>query len=1133
MYGMDMSSSNQGYGQQQQSAGSAEEQLLQMLMQMKQQGFTDVQMVEELIGMGIPDDQAPAIVSSFATQMQNQQRRQQAAGMQQQQNMMMAWGGGIPRADLGMEVPMFGTGTLETLPNVENYTDYNSFRQDYSNYLNNIETTTTIAPLSEEELLDNIVSKPDTIPGAGNDTINSIIKKVGQMYVDPRKDTLKIPMPNQTTSTNLGIPSDKDLSDKEKEQINSSSSGIPPWWAIGATAVTSPLAIWAGKKTYNWAKKPIQTRFGTVKEIDRSILTESELADFKKSQTAYMNEILSRGYKRDNFDINNLVSRGATVEEAKEMIKNIPTKERWEQINKTRGTRSTAPTTETTPASTETTPTSTPTSTPTETVVTETPKRKTRQQIILENSQDYLSDLNSEKETERLHTREVLEDKAFNFEGEKQSMIDYLKREGDIAGTLSSHEEALKNYREADVDEKPVNEKRRINISGTSNGLEALYGEHPEANGSSAARDWHESMKKHKFTMPASEVGEGIYWSQQINNKGEKVYVLYDTNFKDASRRDGHMIYTITVPFESPTQLEDVKQDLISIRNEAITKGGVKDGKINKDVFKREGFLGTNAKDNVYIGNPQTEDASTSGTETTGASQEGTPKEKSTGPVAQSPERQKTVAELIAEAKQNKNVTVSGERYFNQSEAQREADEKTRKENERIANQGKTKEQIEQDKKDQKRREGAANYQSRQQAGKNKNKKRNRKKQEGGEIDPFVPQYGDISYGAYNLPKYGLGSDYSVNYAYGGDVYEDAGQVDNCRCPEFNCDCPPGYTPKMGRQKMAADLERQNAFETMRPYYEDLFGYVNRGTRRDATVSPFRALVGTIGATLKHPEVWFRKRHDIPDELAYSNENPYGQEGYTYPLLGRMQSWYPNQYILPKERNERPSDNNGGGRLNRIQNKENRKIRKGIKRQGDCWGENCYENAELNMGEDGGSYPWNGTWNGNQGFQDGGFYNPFQPMNPLGRFVYAEGGMTPEEAMMMEQQAAGQEQQMPDQQMQQAPEMSQEQMQQVVEVVIGMMQQQMPPEQIIQNLVQQGVPQELAQQAVEMVMQQIQGAQQQAPAPQQQMPSPQQVPMGMYGGGMYARGGMVGQEMEVTEEQLADFKRRGIKFEIL
>lgn len=194
-----------------------------------------------------------------------------------------------------------------------------------------------------------------------------------------------------------------------------------------------------------------------------------------------------------------------------------------------------------------------------------------------------------------------------------------------------------------------------------------------------------------------------------------------------------------------------------------------------------------------------------------------------------------------------------------------------------------------------------------------------------------------------------------------------------------------------------------------------------------------------------------------------------------------------------------------------------------------------FTNMQENNYADGGNYPWNGTWNGNQGFAHGGMYhNPFEEPSGLRKFVYADGGMSPEEAAMMQQQ---QGQQAPPEQ---GGGGQDAQMQQLVQEVAQALQQGADPNQVMQQLVQQGVPQEMAQQIIQMVMEQLQGGAQQQGAPQEAMQ--EQPPMRMYGGGdsfnyggMYANGGQfqVGQEMDVTPAQLEELRRQGIQFKII
>jgi hypothetical protein len=68
-----------------------------------------------------------------------------------------------------------------------------------------------------------------------------------------------------------------------------------------------------------------------------------------------------------------------------------------------------------------------------------------------------------------------------------------------------------------------------------------------------------------------------------------------------------------------------------------------------------------------------------------------------------------------------------------------------------------------------------------------------------------------------------------------------------------------------------------------------------------------------------------------------------------------------------------------------------------------------------------------------------------------------------------------------------------QQMQQVVQMIAGMLQQGANPQQVLEELVRQGLPQQEAEKLIQMVMQQMQG--QQAPAPEQQQPQDQQMMM--------------------------------------
>lgn len=133
---------------------------------------------------------------------------------------------------------------------------------------------------------------------------------------------------------------------------------------------------------------------------------------------------------------------------------------------------------------------------------------------------------------------------------------------------------------------------------------------------------------------------------------------------------------------------------------------------------------------------------------------------------------------------------------------------------------------------------------------------------------------------------------------------------------------------------------------------------------------------------------------------------------------------------------------------------------------------------------------------------------------------YADGGMAPDQQGMQQGPPPGAEQGQP----QQGGGGQEEQVQQIVQFIGQALQQGMKPEEILQKLVEAGLPQDQAQQLIQAVMQQMQGgAPQEGGMPPQggqegMMESPQgqeappqemmegQAPMGMYGGS-YGYGG--------------------------
>jgi hypothetical protein len=119
----------------------------------------------------------------------------------------------------------------------------------------------------------------------------------------------------------------------------------------------------------------------------------------------------------------------------------------------------------------------------------------------------------------------------------------------------------------------------------------------------------------------------------------------------------------------------------------------------------------------------------------------------------------------------------------------------------------------------------------------------------------------------------------------------------------------------------------------------------------------------------------------------------------------------------------------------------------------------------------------------------------------------------PQQEMQESPQMQGQEQAMGQEQPQQGGGGQEQMMQQLAQMVAQALQQGMPPEKIMQLLIKQGVPKEVAMQVIQMVMQQMQGGQGGGPGQQYQpqggqYQGPQGQPPMAAMGGYYANGGI-------------------------
>jgi len=296
-----------------QGGGDQQTQLLQGVAQMLQQGAQPEQVMQQLVQMGMPQDQAVQVIQMVMQQMQ---------GAQQQPAMRY---GGIPRADMGMSVPAFGTGMIETLPNVENYPSYNAYKQAYNEYLGAIDTTTTInwddftkgtyeadVINTGDTLVDNLMNRIESNLIGGSDTLDKITPDASEAASNSPISTLK--------------PTAELEAKRQKEIDEKTGSGDNPWLWAGAGAAGLLAARYAlypfGKNVYKFG----QRKLGTVPEVDQSKLTKEQQLFNKQRISEYQSKIVNRGYTTGKSDVNELVLRGMSRAEAQTYIDNIPDK---------------------------------------------------------------------------------------------------------------------------------------------------------------------------------------------------------------------------------------------------------------------------------------------------------------------------------------------------------------------------------------------------------------------------------------------------------------------------------------------------------------------------------------------------------------------------------------------------------------------------------------------------------------------------------------------------------------------------------------------------------------------------------------------------------------------------------------
>lgn len=138
------------------------------------------------------------------------------------------------------------------------------------------------------------------------------------------------------------------------------------------------------------------------------------------------------------------------------------------------------------------------------------------------------------------------------------------------------------------------------------------------------------------------------------------------------------------------------------------------------------------------------------------------------------------------------------------------------------------------------------------------------------------------------------------------------------------------------------------AYDQMAPFYKTLYEAANKYENPETgKTSPLNSLRASAKAFIKHPEVMFMKRHNLPEEIANESQNPYGVEGFTTATPGGgLRDWYPTQWGEPVK-------GLGIGKFFGDIGEdigdffENRKIRRqtrrGMRKQSNCFYGKCYD----------------------------------------------------------------------------------------------------------------------------------------------------------------------------------------------
>ena len=138
------------------------------------------------------------------------------------------------------------------------------------------------------------------------------------------------------------------------------------------------------------------------------------------------------------------------------------------------------------------------------------------------------------------------------------------------------------------------------------------------------------------------------------------------------------------------------------------------------------------------------------------------------------------------------------------------------------------------------------------------------------------------------------------------------------------------------------------AYDQMAPFYKTLYEAANKYENpKTGETSALNSLRASAKALIKHPEVMFMRRHNLPEEVSNENQNPYGVEGFsTATPGGGLRDWYPTQWGEPIKG---PGIGRFFGDIGEgigdffERRKIRRQTKRGIKRQRSCFYGKCYD----------------------------------------------------------------------------------------------------------------------------------------------------------------------------------------------